>query len=88
MNFFIATCTTIILATSFIANKHVGNEGEVPLKIEIAKKYTAIDKTVKPHVSTIIPASMVEEKYIAKTTAANGDTIRYVPYFVERKIKH
>lgn len=88
MNFFITTITTIILATNFCTEK-VNNEDDKLPKAETTKKhFVSTDKSVKPQVSTPIPATIVEEKYIAKVTTASGDTIRYTPIFVARKIKY
>jgi hypothetical protein len=88
MNLLIATVTSIILAANANGNK-IKNENEKPAKVEATKKHAALDKSIRPQISTYaLPTTMVEEKYIAKVTAANGDTIRYTPIFVERKIKY
>ncbi len=87
MNLFIAVATSIVLASS-IGFNNSKNGDEKTFKVVTEKKHAAIDKSVKPQVNSTIPATIVEEKYIAKVVTVKGDTIRYVPYFVERKIKY
>lgn len=88
MNHFLAIITSIIIVAGINNGDPKSAAGNDDSKATTTSQYTLTSKVNrKPQVTNIIPSTFVEEKYVAKVTTATGDTVRYAPIFVPKKIK-